>query len=98
VDAYLNNLFSVKYDKTKIATETIKWTLGATGTTKHEIVLPILTKFELGNIVPHSLTVMHKIGIGNHPANRFALYMNGFPRTLLNMGYCSSRPSFGYTG
>jgi ABC-type cobalamin transport system ATPase subunit len=43
---------------------------GPTGATKHEIVLPILTKFELGNIVAHHLTVMHKIDthVGNHPA------------------------------
>jgi hypothetical protein len=85
MDAYPNDLFSVEYDETKIATKTIKWTLGATGTTKHEIVSPILTKFELGNIVAHCLTVMRKINacIGNHPADRFALYMDVFLRTLL---------------
>jgi hypothetical protein len=84
MDEYPNDLFSVEYDETKIATETIKWTLGAAGTTKHEIVSPILTKFELGNIVAHCLTVMHKIDacVGNHPANRFALYMDVFPCTL----------------
>jgi hypothetical protein len=64
---------------------TIKWTLGANGATQHEIVSPIQSKFELGNIVSHCLTVMHKIDacIGNNAANRFALYMNVFPRTLL---------------
>jgi hypothetical protein len=55
MDSYLNDLFSVEYDEMKIATETIKWTLGATGATKHKIVSPILTKFELGNIVAHCL-------------------------------------------
>jgi hypothetical protein len=60
MDAYPNDLFSVEYDETKITTETIKWTLGATGATKHEIRSPILTKFELGNIAVHCLTVMHK--------------------------------------
>jgi hypothetical protein len=81
MDAYPNDLFSVESDKTKIATETIKWTLGATGTTKHEIVSPILTKFELGNIVADCLTVMHKIDacVGNHPADHFASYMDVFP-------------------
>jgi hypothetical protein len=56
----------------------------ANGATKHEIVSPILTKFELGHILAHCLTVMHKIDarVGNHPANRFTLYMNVFPRTL----------------
>jgi hypothetical protein len=80
MDGFPDNLFSDE----KIATETIKWTLGATGTTKHEIVSPILTKFELGNVVAHCLTVMHKIDacVGNHPANRFALYMDLFPCTL----------------
>jgi hypothetical protein len=86
MDAYPNDLFFVEYEKTKIATETIKWTLGATdatGATKHEIVSPILTKFELGNIVVHCLTVMHRIDahIDNHPADRFALYMDVFPCT-----------------
>jgi hypothetical protein len=52
--------------------------------TKHEIVSPTLTKFELGHIVAHCLTVMHKIDacVGNNPVNRFASYMNVFPRTL----------------
>jgi hypothetical protein len=85
MDAYLNDPFSVEYDETKIATETIKWTLGATGAMKHEIVLPILTKFELRNIVVHCLTVMHKLDAhaGNHPANPFTLYMDVYPLTLL---------------
>jgi hypothetical protein len=76
--------FSVKYNKTKVATETLKWALGANGATKHEIVSPILTKFELGHIVSHCLTVMHKINarIGNNAANCFALYMKVFPCTL----------------
>jgi hypothetical protein len=49
-----------------------------------KIVSPILTKFKLGHIVAHCLTVMHKIDarVGNHPANRFASYMNVFPCTL----------------
>jgi hypothetical protein len=53
-------------------------------TMRHEIVSPILIKFELGHVVAHCLTVMHKIDahVGNHPANRFASYMNVFPRTL----------------
>jgi hypothetical protein len=84
MDATSTNPFSVDYDKTKVTVETIKWTLGANGPTKHEIVSPILTKFELGNIVLHCLTVMHKIDafVGNNAANRFALYMNVFPHTL----------------
>jgi hypothetical protein len=84
MDSTSTNLFSIKWDETKLTTETIKWTLGANGTMKHEIVSPIRTKFELGHIVAHCLTVMHKIDacVGNHPANRFALYMNVFPRTL----------------
>jgi hypothetical protein len=58
----------MEYDETKIATETIKWTPGVKGAAKNEIVSPILTKFGLGNIVVHCLTVMHKIDahIGNH--------------------------------
>jgi hypothetical protein len=85
MDTTSTDPFSIEWDKTKIATETIKWTLGANGATKHEIVSPILTKFELGHIVAHCLTVMHKIDacVSNHPANRFALYMNVFPHTLL---------------
>jgi hypothetical protein len=61
------------------------WALGANGAMKHEIVSPTLNKFELGHIVAHCRTVMHKINarVGNHPANRFASYMNVFPRTLL---------------
>jgi hypothetical protein len=80
MDSNPNDLFSIKWDETKIA----RWTLGANGATKHKIVSPILTKFELGNIVVHCLTVMHKIDarVGNHPANCFALYMNVFPHTL----------------
>jgi hypothetical protein len=61
MDTTSTNPFAIEWDKTKIATETIKWTLGANSATKHEIVLPILTKFELGHIVAHCLTVMHKI-------------------------------------
>jgi hypothetical protein len=61
MDATPTDLFSVEYNETKVTTETIKWTLGANGATKHEVVSPILTKFELGNIVSHCLTVMHKI-------------------------------------
>jgi hypothetical protein len=85
MDPIPTNLFSVEYDKTKVTTETIKWTLGANGATKHEIVSPILSNFELGNIVAHCLAVMHKIDacVGNHAANHFALYMNVFPCTLL---------------
>jgi hypothetical protein len=85
MDSTSPDLFSIEWDKTKITTETIKWALGANGATKHEIVLPTLTKFELGHIVAHCLTVMHKIDarVGNHPANHFASYMNVFPHTLL---------------
>jgi hypothetical protein len=84
MDDTLTDPFSVEYNKTKVTTETIKWALGANGAMKHEIVSPILTKFELGHIVSHCLTVMHKINarVGNNAANRFALYMNVFPRTL----------------
>jgi hypothetical protein len=84
MDISQNDLFSVKWDKTKIATKTIKWTLGANGAMKHKIVSPILSKFELGNIVAHCLTAMHKIDAraGNNAVNRFASYMNVFPRTL----------------
>jgi hypothetical protein len=84
MDYCANNPFSVEWDKTKATMETIKWTLGANGVTKHEIVSPILSKFELGNIMAHCLTVMHKIDarIGNNAANHFTLYMNVFPRTL----------------
>jgi hypothetical protein len=80
----LTDLFSVEYNETKVDTETLKWALGANGTTKHEIVSPRLTKFELGHIVLHCLTVMHKIDacVGNNAANRFTLYMNVFPHTL----------------
>jgi hypothetical protein len=85
MDASPNNPFSIKWDETKATTETIKWTLGINGATKHEIVSPILSKFELGNIMAHCLTVMHKIGahVGKNAANPFALYMNVFPCTLL---------------
>jgi hypothetical protein len=84
MDDTLTDPFSVKYDETKVTTETLKWALGANGATKHEIVSPILTKFELGHIVSHCLTVMHKIDacVGNNAANRLASYMNMFPRTL----------------
>jgi hypothetical protein len=84
MDSSPNNPFSVEWDETKVATETIKWTLGANGATKHEIVSPILSKFELGNIVAHCLTVMHKIDacVGNNAPNRFVLYLNVFPHTL----------------
>jgi hypothetical protein len=76
--------FSIEWDETKTTTETVKWALGANGTTKHKIVSPTLTKFELGHIVAHCLTVMQKIDarVGNHPANHFASYMNVFPCTL----------------
>jgi hypothetical protein len=62
-----------------------QWTLGVKGAVKHEIGSPILSKFELGNIVVHCLTVMHMIDacIGNNAANHFASYMNVFPHTLL---------------
>jgi hypothetical protein len=68
MDYTLPDPFSIEWDLTKTITETVKWTLGANGTTKHEIVLP--AKFELGHIVAHCLTVMHKIGarVGNHSA------------------------------
>jgi hypothetical protein len=84
MDATPTDPFSVEYDETKIATETLKWALGANGTMKHEIVSPILTKFELGHIVLHCLTVMHKINarLGNNAANCFTSYMNVFPCTL----------------
>jgi hypothetical protein len=76
--------FSIEWDSTKTTTETVKWTLGVNGAIKHEIVSPTLTKFELGHIVAHCLTVMHKIDarVGNNPAHQFASYMNVFPRTL----------------
>jgi hypothetical protein len=76
--------FSIEWDSTKTTTETVKWTLGVNGAMQHEIVSPTLTKFELGHIVAHCLTVMHKIGacIGNHSANRFASHMNVFLCTL----------------
>jgi hypothetical protein len=76
--------FSIEWDSTQTTTETVKWTLGVNGAIKHEIVSPTLTKFELGHIVAHCLTVMHKIDarVGNNPAHRFASYMNVFPRTL----------------
>jgi hypothetical protein len=85
MDSSPNNPFSVEWDETKATTETIKWTLGVNGTMKHEIVSPILSKFELGNIVAHCLTVMQKRDafVGNNEANRFALYMNIFPHALL---------------
>jgi hypothetical protein len=85
MDSSPNNPFSIEWDETKVATETIKWTLGANSTMKHKIVSPILSKFELASIVAHCLTVMHKIDacIGNNAANCFVLYMNVFPCTLL---------------
>jgi hypothetical protein len=75
---------SIEWDSTQTTTETVKWTLGVNGAIKHKIVSPTLTKFELGHIVAHCLTVMHKIDalVGNNPAHRFASYMNVFPRTL----------------
>jgi hypothetical protein len=84
MDSRPNNPFSVKWDETKVDMETIKWTLGVNGATKHEIVSPILSKFELANIMAHCLTVMHKTDacVGNNAANRFASYMNVFQHTL----------------
>jgi hypothetical protein len=82
MDDTLTDPFSVKYNKTKVTTETLKWALGANGATKHEIVSPILTKFELGHIVSHCLTVARSMPVGNNAANHFALYMNVFPCTL----------------
>jgi hypothetical protein len=84
MDYTSTDLFSIEWDETKTNTETVKWALGANGAMKHEIVSPTLTKFELGHIVAHCLTVMHKINarVGNHPANRFTSYMNAFPCTL----------------
>jgi hypothetical protein len=77
--------FPIEWDETKVPTETIKWTLGANGQIKHEIVSPMLAKSELGKLVHHCLAVMHKIdthvGAAN-AANRFASYMQVFPRTL----------------
>jgi hypothetical protein len=100
MDAYPNNPFSVKYAETKIATETIKWTLGATGTMKHEIVSPILTKFELGNIVAHCLTVMHKTAIIQQIVLPciWMYFPNPVASTFCDVGYCPNRPSFGYPG
>jgi hypothetical protein len=84
MDSGPNDPFSIEWDETKATTETIKWTLGINGAMKHEIVSPILSKFELGNIMAHCLAVMHEIdAIGNNAANCFALYMNVFPCTLL---------------
>jgi hypothetical protein len=84
MDASQNDLFTIEWDKMKVSTESIKWMLGANGTSKNEI----LSKLELGNIVAHCPTVMHKIAacvgnkiaahVGNHATNRFALYMNFF--------------------
>jgi hypothetical protein len=92
MDSTSNDLFSIEWDETKLATEPIKWTLGANSATKHEIVSPILTKFELGHVIAHCLTVMHKIAacvgnkidahIGNHSVNCFASHMNVFLCTL----------------
>jgi hypothetical protein len=84
MDDTLTDPFSVEYDETKVETETLKWALGANGATKHEIVSPKLTKFELGHIVSHCLTVMHKIDacVGKNAASCFASYMNMFPHTL----------------
>jgi hypothetical protein len=58
--------------------------LATISATKNEIVSHILSKFELGNIMAHCLTVMHKIDarVGNNAVNRFTSYMNVFPCTL----------------
>jgi hypothetical protein len=47
MDSSPNNPFSVEWDETKATTETIKWTLGVNGTTKHEIISPILSSLNL---------------------------------------------------
>jgi hypothetical protein len=60
LDAAPTDPFSVEYDETKV---TLQWALGANGATKHEIVSPILPKLELGNVVVHCPTVMHKIAV-----------------------------------
>jgi hypothetical protein len=78
MDSSQNDPFAIEWDKTKVSTESIKWTLGANGASKHEIVSPILSKLELGNIVAHCPTVMQNIAtcIGNkidaHIGNKIA--------------------------
>jgi hypothetical protein len=113
MEASQNEPFAVKWNKTKMSRESIKWTLGANSASKHKIVSPILPKMELGNIIAHCPTVMHKIAahignkiaarIGNHAANRFALYMNfstpcGFHMLRRGKQHSPCKPSFDCAG
>jgi hypothetical protein len=100
MDSSPNNPFSIKWDKTKATTETIKCMLGINCATKHEIVSPILSKFEIGN--RHS-SLSHSDAQDRCPHRQqcsklFRIVHECVPMYLVastccNMGYSPCRPS-----
>jgi hypothetical protein len=73
--------FPLEWDTTSDYSDVIKWTRGHD---KQEIYSQTLNKFEIGHIVAHCLTVIHKIDkqVGINDEKRFLSYKEVLPRTL----------------
>jgi hypothetical protein len=73
--------FQIDWSPAKKTSETIKWTIAKE---KFEIHHGLCNRFELHEIIPHCLTVMHKIDgqVGDSDTEKFQSYKSIMPRTL----------------
>ena len=81
MEPFLNENFPMEWETPDNHPESIKWSLGRA---KHEIYHHTLARFELGHIVTHCLSVLHKVDkeVGDDDDDRFTSYKIVFPRTL----------------
>jgi hypothetical protein len=73
--------FPLEWESPEDYPESIKWSLGRE---KHEAYTTTLNRFELGHIVTHCLTILHKVNkeVGADDAKRFNSYKLVLPRTF----------------
>jgi sulfur relay (sulfurtransferase) DsrC/TusE family protein len=73
--------FTINWTLVNKTSETIKWTISKE---KYKICHGLCTWFELHEIIPHCLMVMHKIDgqVGNHKNEKLQSYKQVLPRTL----------------
>jgi hypothetical protein len=73
--------FNIDWTPASKTSETIKWVISKE---KYEIYHGLCTRFELHEIIPHCLMVIHKINgqVGDHDNKKLQSYKQVLPRTL----------------
>jgi hypothetical protein len=75
------SVFNIDWTPATKTSETIKWLIS---NEKYEIYQGLCTRFELHEIMPHCLMVIHKVDgqVGDHDNKKLSSYKQVLPRTL----------------